>query len=250
MALVQISWCQARATDLSSSTEHLTDRERGRLSELQFEKRRADWVIGRLAAKTLACRLLHRRFDILVPPRTIEIGSDDGGAPVAVNAGLPESLPFAPGKRLPLALSISHSRGIAFAGGFWLVDHPAAPQSIGVDIETVERRRRDLFEDYFTAAERRFCDDGPEDSRDERCTLVWAAKEALLKATGIGLRIDTRAATCLPANGASSAEHMDPPDEWRPLRLYCHPPLDATVDDAAGWWLPRDGYVMTIVAIR
>lgn len=250
MERLHISWCLLGAVATPSGIEHLTESERVRFDEFRFEKRRHEWLLGRLAAKALVCRLLRQRFGISLPLGAVEIGSRPDGAPVALNAALTGALPFPQAARLPLELSISHSRGAALCAAFWRSGDPTAPRAIGVDLETIERRDAGLFDDYFTPAERRFCENGPASTRDDRSTLVWAGKEALLKATGIGLRIDTRAATCLPSDDDFPCLQLDPPGPWQPLALKCQAPLDTVVNEAAGCWLAQDGYVMTIVVIR
>ena len=76
----------------------------------------------------------------------------------------------------------------------------------GVDVAPIARVSR-LVRDHgarlgriFTEAERAFCDEGPARRRDARYAAVFAAKEAVMKALGMGwydvewFEIDTRPA--------------------------------------------------------
>ena len=68
-------------------------------------------------------------------------------------------------------------------------------------------------------------------------TLVWSAKESMLKALRTGLRLDTRwVAVDQPAAAG--------PGRWRPLTVR-HP---ATGRAAHGWWRHDAGRVLTMVA--
>jgi 4'-phosphopantetheinyl transferase len=60
---------------------------------------------------------------------------------------------------------------------------------VGVDVERVSRVRRAPL-DAFTVVERAEIDLAPDP--DRRRTELWAAKEAILKAEGTGLRVDPR----------------------------------------------------------
>ncbi|PPF61013.1 hypothetical protein C5E11_15550 [Clavibacter michiganensis] len=62
---------------------------------------------------------------------------------------------------------------------------------LGVDIESsVQMSRARVDEAAFSAAERDLIDDEDARSRDELRTRLWSRKEAYLKATGRGLRLD------------------------------------------------------------
>ena len=72
--------------------------------------------------------------------------------------------------------SRSHSAGTCGAA--------AGTDFLGLDIEEVAPRHPGWYRDYFTPAER--------EGRDEAAmTGLWAAKEALFKALGLGLSCDT-----------------------------------------------------------
>lgn len=226
----------------------LTSGERVQYDRFQFEKRRHDWLIGRIVAKRLIARMVRERFGGDPPLSALAIGTGPTGAPIPVNAAVRGLVSFQPGDRLPLELSISHSHGAAFAAAFW---HPHATTPgarIGADLEWLERRPPDLFDDYFTDEERRYCSEC-EEERDARATVIWSGKESALKAAGLGLTLDTRAVTCLPGAG-TVALRLEPFAAWQPLAIATAPPLSSSIDDAVGCWRIDDGFAFTVVVAR
>ena len=245
-------WCRVEIEDAAArpplvAADILTPRERSQYDGFQFEKRRTDWLNGRVAAKRLIVAMVQARHGVEAAPRAVEIATSPTGAPTPVNA-IASGLPWvAPEARLPLELSISHSRGAAFAAAFWWErDVPGA--RIGADLEWVERRPPDLFDDYFTAEEHRYCGEA-EGDRDERATVVWSAKESTLKAAGLGLTVDTRAVTCLPSSGAVALT-IEPSGPWQALSIAAAPPLSSSIARAVGCWQLRDGFAFTVVVAR
>ncbi len=87
--------------------------------------------------------------------------------------------------RLPLSLSISHREDCGLAA-IALV----AGARIGADIETVEPRDPALVRQFFSESEAAWVAGGGD--VDRTVARIWSAKEAVLKAIGIGLRHDTR----------------------------------------------------------
>ncbi|MDA8130523.1 MAG: 4'-phosphopantetheinyl transferase superfamily protein [Elusimicrobia bacterium] len=132
----------------------LSARENAVYSAFQLEKRRREWLAGRLAAKTLLSAGG-------LAPSACEIGMDKFGRPCC-------------GQSL---VSISHSNGWAMAA--------IKPGStfLGADLERIEERHPAWYSDYFHPAELA--------SRDpSEATRIWTMKEALLKALGLGLMAD------------------------------------------------------------
>lgn len=135
--------------------DSLSAREAGVHSAFRMEKRRAEWLAGRLAAKELASRALG------LAPSACEIAMDKLGRPCCGE----------------LLVSISHSSGWALAA--------AKPGSrfLGADLEKIEPRHPAWYRDYFHPSEL------PQPDPSE-ATRLWTLKEALLKALGLGLMAD------------------------------------------------------------
>ena len=199
----------------------LSPREGAVLEKLRFRKRVADWRLGRWTAK-LACALvleLDRSPSLL---REIEILAAADGAPEVFFRGDPA----------PLALSLSHSHGLALCAVL------AAGTAIGCDLEHIEARSDAFIRDYFTEAERARIAAAEAHDRALLVTLLWSAKESALKALRQGLRLDTRRVVVNPP--LLLARHA----AWQPLTV-------AAADSATlfrGWWRADNSHVHTLLA--
>lgn len=202
----------------------LSAAERARLAGLRVEKRRADFLLGRLAAKAVVAAALREVLPGTWLPAAIEIPAEPGGAPYARLA--PEAAPVAglsPGERLPVQVSISHAEGYALCAAA-----EAGGPGIGIDLGRIEPRSAALQATFFTGAERRWVDEAPAGDTDLRSNLVWCAKEAVLKAVGLGLVVDTLALDCRPEETpADPATWPLAPagGEWRTFTATCTPDL-------------------------
>lgn len=138
----------------------LTASEQAAFDALKIPKRKAEWLGGRLAAKMAGAEA----FFAGVPLREIEVHRELTGSPFLVCRGEKRHV------------SISHSAGVCGAA--------AGPDFLGLDIEETAPRHPGWYRDYFSPAER--------EGKDEAAmTGLWAAKEALFKALGLGLSCDT-----------------------------------------------------------
>jgi 4'-phosphopantetheinyl transferase len=127
-------------------------------------KRREEWLAATLAAKTAL-----RHAGDARPYRSVSILRGEDGAP------LPHDF---------RGLTLGHAGGVAVARVF-----DAARESVGVDVEPIEPRPRSFEEEAFTPGERaRFPEE--EAARAAAVTMAWCAKEAVLKALGLGLSAD------------------------------------------------------------
>jgi malonyl CoA-acyl carrier protein transacylase/phosphopantetheinyl transferase len=138
------------------------------------DRRRADWLRGRAAAKD-AVRTLLRRRGIDVFPADVEILPDPYGAPVVRPAW-----PDAAGD--PPVVSITHAGEIAVGAA---AEGDCA--GIGIDIEPPRALPKGFAETALGPDERRFDDDG-----DARLLSLWCVKESAAKAVGRGLTGDPR----------------------------------------------------------
>lgn len=134
----------------------LSARERAVHEAFRIEKRKKEWLAGRLAAKELLSRLTG-----VADLSVFEIGMDESGRPASGGT----------------LLSISHS------GGWALAAARAGASFLGADIERIEERHPAWYRDYFHPAEL----PSPDPSE---ATRLWTAKEAMMKALGMGLAAD------------------------------------------------------------
>ena len=191
VARVAIADIAAAAGRFSSALLH--PRERAPANGVEFDKRRTEYLAGRVAAKRAVGRLVPD-----LPPSAIAVMPNTStmrnGAPMVLGAD---------GKPLPISLSISHSAG-------WAVACASSRGEIGLDIERVEPRHPAFIEEAFPGGELHdwgralgLAEDDP-----RTVTLAWCCKEALLKIAGVGLRA---------AMGTYAARGL----------AWCPPPLEA-----------------------
>jgi 4'-phosphopantetheinyl transferase len=231
-----------RATPPTPWAAWLTPAEQARLVALRFEKRRTDWLRGRHAVKEAAARALHERWGTAPPPGRVQVDTEPSGAPLLrVAPEGPGLFGFAPGERLPVAISISHSGGAALALA------AAADLALGADLEKIEPRASSFVDDFFAEEEAAACARRGTDL-DLAVTAVWCGKEAVLKALHVGLRVDTRDVVCVPERPPPPASPAGTRDTaWSPLRVLRAPAPGWP--PIVGWWRARAGFVQA-VALR
>lgn len=142
---------------------------------LATPRRRASWLAGRFAAKSAIGALSRSR----TPLDRIEILPAASGAPLVRHEGP------------ALAVSISHTRGLAAAVAF---DRDRAG-ALGIDVEVSDQDIDPALVDLaFVAEEAGALAAGPDNGARHASTLrFWTAKEAALKAVGRGLRLSLAA---------------------------------------------------------
>ena len=142
---------------------------------------------------------------------------ETGHAPVLTAFGwstLPSGKPmltYRDGRPQPLHVSVAHGGGLAVAA---VCDHGP----IGVDVEHVDPRRNLLAiaQRFYSPEEFRHLEAAGTDERTALFHQWWTRKEAVLKATGIGLRGGLTVRVDAPADR----------DGWRQVTLEGHqPPL-------------------------
>ena len=142
----------------------LTPAELDALGARGTHQRVAARIAGRVAAKRAICGLTGAR------PDEVRISNLASGEPQVWLAG----------EYGVVRVSISHRDGRAVAIA-------SRTDRVGVDLEPVERRPESFFEDWFCDEERRlFTEDA------FQATVVWCAKEAVLKALGVGMAASPR----------------------------------------------------------
>jgi 4'-phosphopantetheinyl transferase len=208
----------------------LSASEMRRLAAIGAHKRRGDWLLGRWTAKQLIQSYIERRTGTRIPLHLITIASDPDGAPRVIadnNSKLASAIS-------DLQLSISHSHGHAFCA------LSGADTAIGADIERIEPRAAVFAEDYFTPHEQQQILSAPPETHDTLVTLIWSAKEAVLKSLRLGLTVDTRSVSIDLAASASTGL------AWAPLLVRSSPPSDRARGRLCGWWRVTGEYVLTL----
>ncbi len=175
------------ADEKATLKRYLAPQEQARFKELKTDKRKIDWLAGRIVAKRLIRESHFAHDGAIVPYSAINIVPDELGAPQVSIAGE---------KAGSQRISISHSAGCAAA--MLSVEPGVRP---GIDVESVEERDPSFIRDYFTDAER-----AATKGRDPAhlFTSIWAVKEAVVKALGIGARVDLREIEAVPRMSAGS----------------------------------------------
>lgn len=142
----------------------LSANERATFDALPVERRRRDYLAGRLAAKR-ALRAACREAGGQVPPYSaIDVWNDAAGAPhVRIDTG---------DERFSISIAHTDGAAVALAGR-------AASGTVGVDIETTRPLDLSLVSRVLTPAELARLRGASEDPSP---LALWTAKEAALKA--------------------------------------------------------------------
>jgi 4'-phosphopantetheinyl transferase len=121
-------------------------------------RRQADRLAGQLAAR--------RAVAALAGARPFEVLREEGGAPLVEGVeDVHVSITHTDGRALALAVRGAH---------------------VGVDVETMVPRAAGFVDTWFDTAERALGED------PATLTRLWAVKEAVLKALGVGMRVHPR----------------------------------------------------------
>jgi len=233
---MEISWLEQFIADVPLDDEWLSVGEQLVLAGMKILKRRADWRLGRWAAK----RAITAYLELPSDPRqlaAIEIRPAATGAPEVFFDNQPAGI----------SISLSHRNGT----GTCAVVSPGGV--VGCDLELVEPRSDAFVGDYFTAEERGTIGCSSPEQRDCVVTVLWSAKESALKALRTGLRVDTRCVSACIHDGPRHAVALGDNSgmrialasrEWLPLSV-CYEEDQVL----AGWWQCIDKLVRTVVSI-
>jgi len=155
--------------------EWLSPSEYKRQQSFRFPKRKKDWLSGRWAAKNLLINSSSHLQRCQLSEFSIENNPD--GSPLVTRNG----------ELLPGSISISHRSD--YASTAWT----ANPRSkIGIDLEVIEPKPVSFIDDFFTINEFNFLFEQKLEDHPVISSLIWSAKEAVMKALQTGLRLDTR----------------------------------------------------------
>jgi 4'-phosphopantetheinyl transferase len=234
---MDVYWLEKIAEDVPAREDWLGADEVSHLRTLRFAKRRADWLLGRWTAKNAVAIFLglERESQVL---RSIEIRPASSGAPQV----------FFKNALAKVAISLSHRSGVGLCA--------LAPSgaSLGCDLETIEPRGDAFPVDYFTPAEQALVTQAPTIADSLRSlTLLWSAKESVLKALGEGLRLDTRSVVVGISEFSETQNSTSPSFKtpsfsqgrgWRPLQAHYGEDVIFR-----GWWSQSGFFLRTVVAL-
>jgi 4'-phosphopantetheinyl transferase len=209
-------WLTRSLNDVPAADDWLSAREREALAGLRAERRRADWRLGRWAAKAALAAYGGASTGEL------EIVASPDGSPEA----------FVDGRRAGAALSLSHRNGRA------LVVVAGVGVAIGCDLEAVESRSGAFLRTWLAPAERASVLAAGRSGGARLANLLWTAKEAAAKARGEGLRLDVRQAIVSLEWGPAAD------GEWRPLGVR----WDREGVTARGWWREEPSWIFAFVS--
>ncbi|MBI2892856.1 MAG: 4'-phosphopantetheinyl transferase superfamily protein [Deltaproteobacteria bacterium] len=230
--------CLARG---ESPPDFLSPREEELLARLRFPDRRRKWLLGRWAAKRLLREALREERGGELSNGQITVANDPMGAPYA------EVESDGPPSRVPWTLSLSHRADVALA-----VLSRAPGVTMGADLELVQPRDPALVRDFFTDAEAAAVELAAGREADLVVARTWSAKEAVLKALALGLRLDTRRIEVrdLPADvpGGPSEAAASPSGDPRFHRIYValDAPAEPALPDPTVVWRDDGAWVLTV----
>jgi 4'-phosphopantetheinyl transferase len=153
----------------------LDDVEQGRFDAYRQDADKRRFLTGRVLAKTVAAERLGLAVEAVKFDATCE------------DCGKPHGRPRVPGA--DLTLSISHSGDL-----IGLAATPSVP--VGLDVETATRRSDERLIDYaLSPAEAAHLTGLSDEEKAAAFFVYWTRKEAVMKATGKGLRIPLQSIT-------------------------------------------------------
>ena len=156
--------------------ESLSSAERERAARLRFDRDRRRYLMAHAFVRGLLARYLG------CSPAAVALRSEAGGKP---HLAAPATLRF----------NLAHSGELAVAG-------VAEGREVGADVERIRALRADLARRVLSARERAVL--GEQRLTEADLLACWTRKEAVLKATGEGLRRDPATVEVGSADGAEA----------------------------------------------
>ena len=200
-SLSRVYWTTTEGLDPSALrrlTAELSDKEARQARAFKFDRDRATYI----AAHAMLRRMLRETLGG-AEPRFIQ-------NPL----GRPELKPRRDGSPLP-SFNLTHSGDFAACAILY-----GAP--IGIDAEDIRRpiNVAEMAARWFAPAERELIEQVTEMRRTEMFFRIWTLKEAIVKATGHGLRIEPQLFTVEPdRRHAIIAKNLGIPTRWRLAEL-------------------------------
>ena len=216
----EVAQCRPPAAFLSAAEEAV-------YAKFRFAERRRKWLIGRRAAKELVARTLASETGRAPPPpRDITVANEPSGAPFAEVRGY---------GRITRDLSLSHRSTFGLAA---LAAEPGV--ALGADLELIVPRDPGLVRDFFSADEAGRVANHTGRAAELEVARIWSAKESVLKAMKLGLRLDTRSVVI--GDEHEVPQWVPPLPDWRACTAHVQKPaLRFRV-----YWRDQGPYVITV----
>ena len=199
---------------------HFGSMELEELSHLKVPVRIREWKASRIGAKLLVRSACHEFADL--PFSSIQLIREPNGAPRLQFDGIEGGLG---------CFSQSHSNNFLFSAFGDEGEH------LGVDLEKIEPRTGNFINDYFTPSEIEFVQNASADDQAPNATLIWSAKEAVLKSALLGLKVDTRRVEVIPSGNIHVVS------SWQPAQVVA-PSLE--IKSPRLFWRRQDGFILTL----
>lgn len=195
---------------LARPSRFLTGREMEHFRSLSVNRRRIEWLAGRLNLKLLLSKFLGRGHDF----QSFEILPGAAGHPVA-------SLRHGGLMQIPIrnGLSLSHREGATASA---VSAEPGV--EVGIDVELMEARDRAMLDDYFHPSEADLLDALPGRLAPCGIALGWSIKESVLKAMGTGLTASAASVAIVKLNAGSGMAEVRSEGGSFMVRFRTRPP--------------------------
>lgn len=204
----------------------LSDEERARAGRFIRDEDRHRYIFAHGCLRLLLGHYLN------VEPGAVTLQLDPAGKPVLCHTTHGSDLSF----------NLSHAHGLALIA-------IAQGREVGIDLERIrpDVEVEKLSHRYFAPLEQAMIMESAQEQRPARFFRYWVAKEAVLKAQGVGLRSLSQCEVLLAADGAE-AEVLAPADSlrrdsWTIRFLSCGDGWDGAVAAQGKDWTARGGLV-------
>jgi phosphopantetheinyl transferase len=194
--------------------------EQAEFSGFKVPARKREWQASRIGAKLLVQRACPEYSQL--PLTSIRLIRESSGAPRLEGEG------FQIGQG---CFSQSHSNGFLFSA------FSSEGERLGVDLEKMETRSPDFISDFFTELETGFIQKYGVNNQAMTSTLIWSAKEAVLKTALLGLNVDTRRVEVLPG-GNFTLEST-----WQPVETHLQ---DLGLESSRLYWRRQGDFVLSL----
>ena len=210
---------------LERCAQWLDKEEQHRAGRLVREEDRQRYVLAHGGLRAVLSRYLG------VDPGVVELCRDEVGKPFVTRKSRGQSL---------ITFNMSHAQGRALIA-------VSMGQEVGVDLERIRQgiEVEKLSERYFAPSEHALIMQLTEEQRVPRFFRYWVAKEAVLKAQGIGLQALHQCEILLGTEGVD-AEVLVPEgfplyNNWRVRLLSCDEGWEAAVAAQGKDWVAQCG---------